>query len=260
MLKSLEKARFQIQNSPLGSFGLLTAQYARHRFARHAHSEFVIAIIAAGQEWFEIDARQFIASKSSVVFINPGTPHRGGVASDDSVDYRAFYIPVDVMSALYGADVLFTKTHTPNPDLATHLLNVHVRLAETGGECFPTLKATLSPFLGKVATMKNDDVNQIARLVREEIVTNYCDRLHIGDIAKKVGVSESYAHRVFRKQYGLTPHEFLIQTRLGESRALLQNGADVADVAAQAGFTDQSHLIRHFRAVYGTTPGNTFFK
>ena len=45
---------------------------------------------------------------------------------------------------------------------------------------------------------------------------------------------------------GLTPER---------ARAVLRAGRSLADAAAAAGFADQSHLGRSFRAVMGSTPG-----
>ena len=61
--------------------------------------------------------------------------------------------------------------------------------------------------------------------------------------------------RAFRKEVGLSPHAYLNQLRLLEARRLIAQGRAPADVATQVGFYDQSHLIRHFKRVYGITPG-----
>jgi AraC-like DNA-binding protein len=39
------------------------------------------------------------------------------------------------------------------------------------------------------------------------------------------------------------------------ARRLIESGADLAQAAADAGFADQSHLTRVFRAMVGVTPG-----
>jgi AraC-like DNA-binding protein len=43
--------------------------------------------------------------------------------------------------------------------------------------------------------------------------------------------------------------------RLERSRQLLRTSSSIAQVAAAVGFSDQSHLTRFFRRVYGMTPG-----
>ena len=54
--------------------------------------------------------------------------------------------------------------------------------------------------------------------------------------------------------YGLPPHRFVLAQRIRAARRLLERGAAPAEVAAQTGFFDQSHLHRHFTRTLGMTP------
>jgi AraC family transcriptional regulator len=63
--------------------------------------------------------------------------------------------------------------------------------------------------------------------------------------------------RQFKATTGLPPHEYVIVRRVERAKQLLQGGADLslAQVAAQAGFSDQSQFSRHFKRLVGVTPG-----
>ena len=63
--------------------------------------------------------------------------------------------------------------------------------------------------------------------------------------------------RQFKAATGLPPHEYVITRRVERAKQLLQGGADVslAEVAAKAGFSDQSQFSRHFKRLLGFTPG-----
>jgi hypothetical protein len=60
---------------------------------------------------------------------------------------------------------------------------------------------------------------------------------------------------LFKLSTGTTPHQFQIAMRVELARALLEEQLPLCEVAARAGFADQSHLNRHFRRRYGFTPG-----
>jgi AraC family transcriptional regulator len=63
--------------------------------------------------------------------------------------------------------------------------------------------------------------------------------------------------RQFKAATGLPPHQYLIARRVERARQVLQAGTDVslAEVAARAGFADQSQFCRHFKRLVGVTPG-----
>lgn len=74
------------------------------------------------------------------------------------------------------------------------------------------------------------------------------------DITAHFGVSRSSLWRLFKGELHMTPHQYLQNVRLENARLLLASGSDVLTAAMRCGFADSSHLIRHFKARYGTTP------
>ena len=58
----------------------------------------------------------------------------------------------------------------------------------------------------------------------------------------------------FRRRFGTSPYRFLIMRRLQYVRARLCRGAVLSDLAVEAGFSDQSHMTRKFKAACGLTP------
>ncbi len=61
--------------------------------------------------------------------------------------------------------------------------------------------------------------------------------------------------RHFRSAFGTSPHRFQVGRRLAHAQELIAQGTPLSEVAAAAGFADQSHLTRHFSARYGLPPG-----
>jgi AraC-like DNA-binding protein len=84
------------------------------------------------------------------------------------------------------------------------------------------------------------------------------ENVSIEEVAQAAGLSRHQFFREFRAAMGVSPHAFLVQCRLRHARRLLAVGAghpSLANVAAEAGFSDQTHLTRHFRRAFGQTPG-----
>lgn len=79
-------------------------------------------------------------------------------------------------------------------------------------------------------------------------------RWGVEDMAAQAFVSKYHLIRSFKKEVGLTPHQFQIQNRVRLAQRLLRGPGETAEVALAAGFCDQSHLIRHFKKLVGLTP------
>jgi AraC family transcriptional regulator len=63
--------------------------------------------------------------------------------------------------------------------------------------------------------------------------------------------------RQFKASTGLPPHQYVIARRIERAKQLLQGGGGLtlAQVAARAGFSNQSHFSHHFKRLVGVTPG-----
>jgi AraC family transcriptional regulator len=76
-------------------------------------------------------------------------------------------------------------------------------------------------------------------------------------IAAVAHLSPYHFARQFKRATGLPPHEYVITRRVERAKQFLQDGGELslAEVAAQAGFSDQSQFSRHFKRLVGATPG-----
>jgi len=70
-------------------------------------------------------------------------------------------------------------------------------------------------------------------------------------------LSPNYFAWQFKRATGLPPHQYVIARRVERAKQLLQTGSDfsLAEVAAHAGFCDQSQFCHHFKRLIGVTPG-----
>lgn len=93
------------------------------------------------------------------------------------------------------------------------------------------------------------------RRAREYLEEHFAEPVSLGELERVAHLSRFHLVRSFRARYGLPPHAFQVQLRLAAARKLIRDGVPLAQVAAEAGFADQSHLGRHFRRIWSVTPG-----
>ena len=60
--------------------------------------------------------------------------------------------------------------------------------------------------------------------------------------------------RDFRLLYGTSPYRYLVMRRLEAVKGALRAGVPPAEAALGAGFSDQSHMTRHFTRAFGIPP------
>ncbi|MBY5935116.1 AraC family transcriptional regulator [Tateyamaria omphalii] len=81
------------------------------------------------------------------------------------------------------------------------------------------------------------------------------ERIDLKTMAAAVGLPPCVFARYFRKSFGRPPYAYVMDRRLEMARRLLARSAmPIKAVAADCGFSDQSHLTRVFSARYGETP------
>jgi len=91
--------------------------------------------------------------------------------------------------------------------------------------------------------------------VREYIAAHLQQNISIQMLADVAGLSMFHFARTFKQSEGVTPHRFLLQSRLRRVQELLANTElPLSQIAIAAGFSDQSHCARRFREFVGVTP------
>jgi AraC family transcriptional regulator len=79
----------------------------------------------------------------------------------------------------------------------------------------------------------------------------------LGQLAAVARLSPYHFARQFKAATGLPPYQYVIRRRVERAKQLLhaEPSLSLAEVAADAGFSDQSQLCRHFKRLVGVTPG-----
>ncbi len=102
--------------------------------------------------------------------------------------------------------------------------------------------------------LRHDAFRRLCR-ARDLLVEVPEDPRSVEDIAREVGISPFHFIRQFESVFGLTPHQFRIQSRLDRARQLLAAGQrSVTDVCMEVGFSSLGSFSDSFSRRVGTSP------
>jgi AraC-like DNA-binding protein len=94
------------------------------------------------------------------------------------------------------------------------------------------------------------------RVVRRavDLIVHSAASLRITQLAAALGVTPRHLRRVFMAAVGIGPKEFFRVMRFQRATRAARTEQSWARIAAEAGYYDQAHMIRDFRALAGATP------
>lgn len=255
------------EHPALPGVDLLRARYIRHTFPRHAHDGYVIATVTGGVQGIGLPDGAERAGAGGVVLINPETPHSAYAGTEEGWAYSVLY-PARQIVAAVAADLgvprgtpAFDATVLHDPVTARMIADVHAAAESDNALAADTcLRLLLARLLarhgaGRVTARGRSGGQAVAARVRDLLTARLADPPGLEALAAEFGISPFALLRAFKSVYGLPPHAWLTGERVKTARRLLDEGVPPAAAATAVGFTDQSHLNRHFTRIIGVPPG-----
>ena len=102
--------------------------------------------------------------------------------------------------------------------------------------------------------IQNKDFLRVAPIL-DYIRSHLSEPLTLDQIASQFFISKHYLCRIFKSATGFSVMEYIIYSRVLMARQLLQQGISVQQAGEMSGFSDNSHFIRTFGHLTGTSPG-----
>jgi AraC-like DNA-binding protein len=91
--------------------------------------------------------------------------------------------------------------------------------------------------------------------VRDFVEAHYAHSFNLDRLAHACHISKSSICHGLPRWLGVTPHELQMLVRVRRAKELLALCMTASNVASRTGFADQAQLTRHFKRLWGVTPG-----
>ena len=242
----------------------MRGNFEAHSFGAHEHDEYMFGIVDRGAARLRCGPREATVAQHSAVLLNPGDPHSGAAAAGGWT-CRDIRLRRRAVARFLGAEAAgkfrLRRNVVEDPATRAHIANIFSALG-----ALPGVMARERAIIGLlrhlgaihseagVQTPHGFRESRKMRQAREFIDAHFAGDIGLGDIARHLDLHPNYIITAFRQEFGITPRKYLISRRLAYAKTQIRQGAPLADAANAAGFYDQSHLTRSFRAEFGYTP------
>jgi AraC-like DNA-binding protein len=259
--------RISFHKFPLAGIDAMVAGSAR-TFPRHTHDQYGIGVMDTGGHASLSDRKQVEAGPGTLIFVNPGEVHDGRAIGGRFRAWRMLYVDCAVLQATIadiaegGRKSMWFSSAVFVDEYMRRLFDHLFAHASPEAHCNSSIscESALLRLIARAAVNSTAppataaSSNSSVHRAREWIDDDPTAPLTLAILAREAGLSRFQLLRGFARQFGLTPHAYILQRRLALARRLIRAGEPLALAAARSGFCDQSHLNRLFVRQFGVTP------
>lgn len=260
MSKANPGADWIVRAPQAGRMERIEAFFSGHGYEPHRHDTYAIGRTLAGVQSFHYRGGQCHCVPGVTMVLHPDEVHDGEAGTDAGFRYRMLYIEPALIQQILGGRALPFIQHGISTDprlyaaseLLLRSLDAPLDPLEEDDALFDLAHA-LSAVSAPPRPSQPFDY-RAAELAREFIHGSLERSVTLEELERHSGRDRWSLSRDFRLLFGTSPYRYLTMRRLDLVRSLLLQGHTLVGAALLAGFTDQSHMTRHFGKTYGLSP------
>ncbi len=248
---------------------LLNARMADFTYDKHAHEEYCIGVTLKGRQDFFCSGANHKSRVGNVIYFNPEEVHDGHAGDASVLEYDMLYIAPEKLIPLMKALGLHNPNHLRlketlfnDPLLRQQVIQMSQLLHSKASSQIEQESGLiqLAESLVRVGgsrlsfSASNGHKDKLLLRAKDFIHSNLEQTLTVDNISLAANMSKYHFIRLFREQFGITPHQYVLNCRINQAIQALEQGSDITDVALRLGFADYSHLNRKFKRIFGMTP------
>lgn len=235
-----------------GSVEILHGE-SSHCFPLHSHESFCVGAVTKGSAMVTINNSSCLLTEA-MIFINPSNT---GICMTTDSKYE--YITICFKNEL--------KKKVENIKFSKYFLEMKYteemwdlceafKISNNEEEFLNSILKLISPAMESNSISVSDHKNETALLIAEYIKKNADKKFDLDELAKTFHLSKYHLIRFFKKEMGVTPNQYHIQSKMRILKANLDDIESQTSLAQNLNLADQSHLCKQFKKLMGVSIQN----
>ena len=243
---------------------LSQAQYSGEwNSSLHTHGCAELFFITGGHGRFRFQQREFPVSIHDAVIVNANVPHTEVSQLDSPLEYKV--LGVEGLGTLAGGEGYAMLHLHSGWDALMVCLDLMLQEASQSQPGYEQVCRSLSTAVMILLSRQQNAAlsggppdarsNRECGLVRRYIDNHFKENLSLDQLAQMVHLNKYYLAHAFRREFGVSPINYLVSRRIEESRFLLRETDHTLSLIAQIlGFSSLSYFSQCFRRIEGVSP------
>lgn len=248
-----------LKQHDIAGFTILESLYPPHlRQPRHTHARASFSFVMAGSYLENYGRQTQVRQPSTFVFHPPQEAHAVGYGSK-SVRILSVHLDCKRLAYIREHSLILDSPASHRSETIVWLGHrIYQEFSRLDAVSALAVEGLVFEILAEASRIKSTSERKSPswlEQVKEFLHDNFSESFVMEDVAEVAGVHPVHLARVFREQHGLTIGEYVRRLRLEFARQQISTTeTPLSEIAVASGFSDQSHLTRTFRSVFGLTP------
>ena len=231
----------------------------------HTHNHTELFFIVSGKGQFLIQDQVYPVDVNNLVIINPNVPHTEVSLNAQPLEYIVLGISgIDLATNENSNGQFCILDHFESADISSCFRNI-LREIELKKASYEDICQAYMEIL-IIRLMRNTDLsvqpeshimssNRQCAAVRRYIDLHFKEPLTLEQLSAEAHMNKYYLSHAFKREYGVSPINYLISRRIDERMYLLsETDLSMSQIAQLLGFSSLSYFSQVFRRVYGSSP------
>ncbi|MCL6572496.1 MAG: AraC family transcriptional regulator [Bacillus sp. (in: Bacteria)] len=231
----------------------------------HTHHFTELLYIIKGAGTFIVSNEAVRVKEHDLIIVNPNVEHTEKSAADHPLEYIALGIQGLAFSPPDGSGSPVTF-YNYKQEQEIYLFYLHCLMDEVQNQqedyeliVQNILEILLFKMLRKnaftVEKTSTQKINKDIAFIKTFIKLHFREDINLDTLAEISHINKYYLAHSFKKSIGVSPIEYLIQTRIRESKILLETtNYPISDISTFTGFSSQSFFSQSFKRVMKVSP------